>query len=58
MSTVPRKKIFGSVNLGFYEPVESLDPDQLKRFSKEELSAYLAYYGTYEACFIRIVDSA
>lgn len=48
MSIPPRKRIFGNVNLGYYDPVEALDPDQLKRFSKEELSAYLLYYGSCE----------
>jgi hypothetical protein len=45
MANLPRRKTYGSVNLAFLEPVERLDPDQLKKFSKEELSAYLLYYG-------------
>lgn len=44
MSAQPKKK-FGNVNLGFMDPVETLHPDSLKLFSKEELSAYLQYYG-------------
>lgn len=44
MSSLPKKK-YGNVNLGFMDPVETLNPDSLKLFSKEELSAYLQYYG-------------
>lgn len=44
MSAQPKKK-WGNVDLGLLHPVETLHPDSFKLFSKEEISAYLQYYG-------------
>lgn len=45
MTTPHKTKIFGSVNLALMEPLETLSAERLKLLSKEEIRAYLHYYG-------------
>lgn len=46
MAIPAKKTLVNGVNLALLEPVETLNPDQLKKYNKEELGAYLMFYGT------------
>ena len=45
MTSAPKKLMFRGVNLALKDPIETLNPERLSALTKDELAAYLYYYG-------------